>query len=152
VNKSAKHLLIATSLLAGLCAAGETSRAATMTVPARAALQARSCFSWGYTYMRNDCSTTETLHVPYVMPYSNLNMQYMFSGYGASPSNNVGCLARSVNIHGNYYAATPRLYLNQFGASQLVHLGFIVVPHQGTSHLECLVSPGGRVNTAIVNF
>lgn len=156
MNKSAKHLLIATSLLAGVIATGESSRAATITVPAKASPNAHArgnnCWGWGYTYMRNDCSTTQSLYVPIVMPYSNQNMVYFFSGHGASPSNNVGCLARSVSLHGSGQGATARKYLSLFGVSQLVEIGFLWVPFQATSSVECEVSPGGRVNTAVVNF
>jgi hypothetical protein len=154
MHKSARHLLIAASLFAGLIAAGESSRAATMTVPAKASPDANSCFNTtSYVYsLRNDCSTTQTLWLPFVMPYSNQNMVYQVVAQGASPSNNVGCRARSVNLHGTVYGATSWTYLSQFGVSQLFDLGYLWVPFQGTSAVECSAAPGGIVKAAVVNF
>lgn len=152
MNKSAKHLLIATSLFAGLIAAGESSRAASLTVPAKASPNANDCFSWGYSYMRNDCSTTQTFYLPAHIPWSGQWMYPAFSAYGASPSNNVGCLVRASSIHGTSVSATPKLYLSQFGISQLVDLIGLPVPYQASLAFECEVYPGGRLNSGVVLF
>jgi hypothetical protein len=154
MHKSARHLLIAAGLFAGLIAAGESSRAATMTVPGRASPDANSCFNTtSYPYsLRNDCSTTQALYLPFVMPWSNQNMVYQAVAQGASPSNNVGCLARSVSLHGAVHQATSRKYLTQFGVSQVIEVGYVWVPFQGTSAVECDVAPGGIVKAAVVNF
>ncbi len=152
MNKSAKHLLIATSLLAGVIAAGDSSRAASLTVPAKASPNANSCFSGGYAYMRNDCSTKQTLYLPAHVPWSGQWMYPFFSAQGASPSNNVGCLARATSVHGSSVSATPKLWLSQFGPAQLVDLIGLPVPYQASLAFECEVYPGGRLNSGVVLF
>ncbi len=153
MNKSAKHLLIATSLLAGMLAAGEDAHAlASLTVPAKASPNANSCFSWGYAYMRNDCSTTQTFYLPAHVPWSNLWMVSYFSALGASPSNNVGCMARAVSVHGGSVAGTPKRWLSQFGGSQQVDLGGMSVPYQASVAFECEIYPGGRLHSGVLIF
>ena len=106
-----------------------------------------SCFSINTTStLTNVCSTIQTIHIPLSVDTSNNWHQAWFSAYGSSPSNNVGCRLVSSDQNGGVYTTGARKYLPSFGTSQFITLDPIWVPSWGVAYIDCLVSPGGRVN------
>lgn len=75
---------------------------------------------------------------------------YMYIGnvtvvaQGASPSNNVGCVAVGHSAGGSVMASSGWVFLSTFGVAASIPL-VMLVPSVGTGMVDCNVSPNGNV-------
>ena len=110
------------------------------------------CFGEWFGTMRNYCSTAKAFILPLTVDaagYHNVTV----SGYGASSSNNVGCMAigvfKTTTDWASYYSSGT-YYLPSFGAAADIVLPATYVPGAGSLFVSCSVNPGGQIN--VINW
>ncbi len=109
-----------------------------------------SCFVMSYSSMQNSCTTAKSFELPLVVDNAGSKTVYV-TAYGASSSNNVGCIAVGVNREVTAAWSSPRLYLPAFGSSQIITLTGAYVPSGGYLYANCWLNPSGRVNVVDYN-
>lgn len=138
---------IAIMAVALAVAAASTSSHADGTMPsAGRAVSAADygCFSLYFSSMTNACGSMKTLEIPTTVRRSgNFNVQV--TAYGATLSNNVGCIAHGIDKTRTAIYGGPKKYLTTFGSPQDIALT-TYVPDYGGMYVACDVNPGGRVH------
>lgn len=109
------------------------------------------CFVMSHSSMQNNCTTMRSFELPLVVDSSGYKTVYV-TAYGASPANNVGCIAVGVNREITAAWSSSRLWLSSFGSSQVITLTGAYVPPSGLFYTNCNVNPGGRVNVVDYNL
>jgi hypothetical protein len=109
-----------------------------------------SCFGMNSSSMQNNCSTLRSFELPLVVDSAGSKTVYV-TAYGATPSNNVGCIAVGVNRELTAAWSSSRLWLPAFGSSKVITLTGAYVPAGGLFYTNCHVNPGGRVNVVDYN-
>ncbi|NOJ92065.1 hypothetical protein HMI51_03765 [Corallococcus coralloides] len=105
-----------------------------------------SCFFMSYSTMYNGCSTRRGFEIPLTSDSSG-SKTVVVTALGASPSNNVGCMAIGMNREATLYWGGTRKWLPAFGTAQFITLTDAYIPAYGYLYANCLVDPGGQINT-----
>ncbi|MBN8228003.1 hypothetical protein JYK02_10835 [Corallococcus macrosporus] len=123
---------------------------AARTVPASAgrpvAWSDGPCFSMSYSTMSNVCSTRRSYEIPLTSDSAG-SKAVNVTARGATPSNNVGCMAIGMNREATLVWGGTRKWLTSFGTPQIIALTGAYIPNSGYLYANCLVDPGGQVNT-----
>ncbi|AFE04509.1 hypothetical protein COCOR_02146 [Corallococcus coralloides DSM 2259] len=104
-----------------------------------------SCFLMSYSTMRNGCSTQRSFEIPLVADTAG-SKTVVVTALGATPSNNVGCMAIGMNREATLVWGGTRKWLPAFGPAQYIVLTDAYIPNSGYLYANCLVDPGGQIN------
>ncbi|MCP3099612.1 hypothetical protein LZ198_12110 [Myxococcus sp. K15C18031901] len=103
------------------------------------------CFIMNASTMSNGCSTRRGFEIP-LMSDSATSKTVLVTAFGATASNNVGCMALGVNREATLFWGGTRRWLPAFGSAQVITLTDAYVPGYGYLFVNCHLDPGGRVN------
>ncbi|NOK37072.1 hypothetical protein HMI49_28125 [Corallococcus exercitus] len=108
------------------------------------------CFQMSYSIMSNSCSTQRSYEIPLTADSAG-SKTVVVTAYGATFAKNVGCMAIGMNREATLVWGGTRRWLVSFGTAQLITLTDAYVPNSGYLYANCLVNPGGQVNTVDYN-